>query len=189
MWIVRGIIVCGAMTLLTMAVAWGTDTATTSASATVAATSTAPATPRALEPEEVVRNMFVAVLNRDPKALAECIVPNPESAILVEGEAVPLAGKAVIALRIAGMPMRRAKVGETINLPIRGRPVPLTFTEDFINADRQQIIPEGSPLPVAVIRVNGVWRADAGSLIAARKAARAARATATQRAGTRPAAE
>jgi hypothetical protein len=134
-------------------------------------------------PEDAVRALLLGVVRNDQQAIDACIVPDKESAVLAQGIRLDAAKVAQLEELVKQRAMHCAKVGETF-VPPRGGPT-ITFTDEQVSADRQQVIVAGYPAPFTVIKMEGQWKVDAGGMIAARKAV--AKAKADQRpAETRP---
>ena len=74
--------------------------------------------------------------------------------------------------QFAKQPIKRLKNGERVTLP-RGQVSVVGANE--VGEDRAVLLPEGAPLPTRLRKVSGHWKVSAEPIIAARKAAEAAR--------------
>ncbi len=125
-------------------------------------------------PETALRTFMLALFTRDSVTLHKVILPVPASYFqyLVAGQPISSVSQKRMHARIAAMTIKPLKAGDVIRLP-DGRY--LTLTSDSVGPNRAVLVPEGSPLPMVVVRQKGRWYVDALGIIAARKAAAEAR--------------
>ncbi|MCC6126156.1 MAG: hypothetical protein IT426_14435 [Pirellulales bacterium] len=122
-------------------------------------------------PEEAVVNFMLAVMMGDKAAIENAILPNPESAILAEGQHAPETVHEVLKSQMRITPYLRLKPGDSFSI---GNGKTHVVQDSEITADRLLISIKGAPLPFILVRSNGVWKVDAGPVIAGRKSAAAA---------------
>ena len=123
-------------------------------------------------PEEAIVQFMLALMKGDKAGIDKSIVPNPESSILSEGEHPPENAVPILEAELRLAPYKRLQAGESFSFG-KGRThviLPAEITEDRLLIDQA-----GVPIPFVLVRSNGVWKVDAGPIIAGRKAAAAAR--------------
>jgi hypothetical protein len=123
-------------------------------------------------PEEALRTFMVAGARQDEAALRAVSLPDPELARLVQGEPAPPEIVERIRAHAAEMKIRRLQPGDKIKLPPNQDTV---VGPDDVGEDRAMLLPEAARFPVRLRKIQGHWKVDAGPIIAARKAAEAAR--------------
>ncbi len=123
-------------------------------------------------PEAVLRGFLIAIAERDQETGTQLMLPNPEAEILWQGNWPSLAAAPSAKEYFQSIVFRRLQVGDTVTLP-GGRA--LILDERHVNENRQQITCAENPVPFIMVRGEGGWKVDAGTIIAARKAATAAR--------------
>jgi hypothetical protein len=123
-------------------------------------------------PEDALRTFMLAIMAQDGPALRAVVLPNPDLEWLLKGQPAPPEVIKDATAQFARRPMKRLKEGEKVVLP-RGRQYIVTAGE--VGADRAVLLPEGSTVPTRLQKVKGHWKVSADPLIAARKAADAAR--------------
>ena len=114
----------------------------------------------------------MAMVLKDEATLRAVTLPTKDFDFLLRGEAPPAAQIEAIKAQIAKLPIRVLKPGDEITLPGNRK---LTIKAEEVTADRAVLLPEGSPVPNRVQKVEKRWRVDATSIIAGRKAVGAAR--------------
>lgn len=128
---------------------------------------------RGTTPEAALRNLFGAMLASDRAGVLANALPNPEIELLLSPEPLTPEQIAQAQAQFDAMPVHALSVGDSISLP--GGET-LVFDETMINDDHQMLTIPGSDLPLELVRIDGAWKVNASPLIAARKAAQAARA-------------
>jgi hypothetical protein len=122
-------------------------------------------------PEAAVHELMVAMVLGDQERINRCTIPASGRELLAGGEGPPPEIREQVIEQLKTMPLRRLKVGETVNLP-GGKT--MVMTKDMVNADVQQLTSPEMPFPFTVGRVEKEWKVDPRPLIAARRAARGA---------------
>ncbi len=122
-------------------------------------------------PEQALRTFLMAVVTKDEATLHGVTLPTDDFDWLLRGEAVP-ADHLEEAKAWTERPIRVLRPGDEIILPGNRR---TTVAPDEVDPDHAVLWPEGDPVPHRLQRIDGQWRVDARPLIAARKAADAAR--------------
>ena len=121
---------------------------------------------------DVYRDFLIAVIKGDRVGAAKLALPNTDIAILFSSDVAPAEIQKEAIAHITANPYGILKVGEVFTLP-NGRTV--SPTEETEKMGWVIIANQTDPLPHMLQNVDGVWRADAGDLIAARKSAAKAR--------------
>ena len=126
-------------------------------------------------PEAALRTFFGALVNQDEPTLRGITLPVDGFEWLLKGE--KLTGMQAIAARVGvgTMPIRPLKPGDELILP-GGRKVVVQPEE--VSDTRRVLIVNDAPIPTRLTKVGAGWKVDAAPIIAARKAAAAARAKA-----------
>lgn len=125
------------------------------------------------EPEEVVRRFLKAMVTSDEQAVREVAIDRPGMAILWEHDpTAPADSHPPDPSVIDALAMRRVRVGEELWLPGRDGPRRKLVTEYDVNDGHVMIMTLGNPIPFFVIRLDGKWRVEPGTFIAARLKAR-----------------
>ena len=139
------------------------DKATTASAATDALQQT---------PEGALRAFLASMLGPDPATLRQVILPvsNADFALLLASKPVSTEVRQIEVGRIASMPLRALKAGDTVTLP-GGRS--LTIGKGDVGHDTTLLQMSSNPLPVLIHRVKGRWYVDAAPMIAARRTAAA----------------
>lgn len=123
-------------------------------------------------PESTVKKFFAAMMDGDRVAGEAVIVPDPNSAILWASELISGELRAAMKKAVDELTLRELAIGDTVALP-GGRE--LVVTAERVNAQNKLVVPTlggmPTPTPLPLRKIDGQWRVDAGSLIAARKAA------------------
>lgn len=135
-------------------------------------------------PEGSYKSFFVAMAIGDEPALRAVALPVEGFEWLLMGQRVP--ADQVAALRKAvleQMVVRPLKVGESVRMP---EGPTYEVKPDDVSDDRAMVIQDTAPLPIRCRKVDGRWKVDPTPIIAARKAAEAARQRSAQRKGRRP---
>jgi hypothetical protein len=123
-------------------------------------------------PEDALRTFMVATARHDEPVLRVVTLPTPELGRLLQGRPAPPEAVEQVRSLAAKMKFRRLQPGDKVTLPPDREVV--VGPED-IAEDRAMLLPEGSPVPIRLRRIEGHWKVDAGPIIAARKAAEAGR--------------
>ncbi len=131
----------------------------------------------AATPEQALRNFFVAMVTKDVTTLRDLTLPTDDFDWLLMGQALPANQIEVFKAQMAGQPIRTLRPGDEFTLAGNRK---LKVLPEEVTADRAVLVPEAIPLPMRLRKVEGRWRVDAGPIIAARKAAEAARKKATR---------
>ena len=138
-----------------------------SLSASVSKESAAPSSP-----EDSVRNFLLAMLERNEKELRKWSLPHKDWDILLAGNRPPQEALKQIKSAFKNIPIKRLKVGDRVALP-GGRT--MTVDESRVNENWRLLQLENDPLPWTLVNKEGEWKVDPSPIIAARKAAAAAR--------------
>jgi hypothetical protein len=123
-------------------------------------------------PEDALRSFMVDFAEQDEAALRAITLPDPDLDWLLRGQRPPAEAVEQMRSLAAEMKIRRLKPGESFALP-KGRTI--TVSPEEVTEDRAVLLPEGDFFPIRLQRVEGHWKVDARPIIAARKAAEAAR--------------
>lgn len=126
-------------------------------------------------PEEVLRSFFVAMILKDEAKVKDLALPADGLELLWKGEAPPPEAEEQIKKQAASQPIKTLKIGDEFTLPGNRK---MTVPAEDVTEDRAVLLPEGAPTPTRMRKVDGRWKVDARPIIAARKAADAARAKA-----------
>lgn len=124
-------------------------------------------------PEDALRSFMIAVTRRDEAALRAVTVPDRELDWLLRGPPPPAEVVEKMRTSAAELKFKRLKPGDPIKLPPQGKAAVVRPEE--VTEDRAMLLPEGSRFPIALERIKGHWKVDARPIVAARKAADAAR--------------
>ncbi len=121
-------------------------------------------------PEGAVRAFLASMLGPDPATLHQVILPvaDADFALLLASKPMSTEVRQAEVGRIASMPLRSLKAGDTVTLP-GGRT--LTIGKADVGRDTVLLQMSSNPLPLLVHRVKGRWYVDAAPLIAARRTA------------------
>jgi hypothetical protein len=122
-----------------------------------------------------LRRFLVAMVSGDQVEIRATIIDNPDAEILWQGNAKSSDEKAEATRLVNSTTFQHLKVGDEVHIP-GGKT--LRLDEDYVNENRQQIAVPDIPIPFILAKVNGIWKVDAGTVIAGRKAAAAAAARA-----------
>ncbi len=123
-------------------------------------------------PEAAWRAFIIAMLTHDEATLKTVALPADGFEWLLKGQAPPPEALGQIKEQISKLPIRRLRPGDKFTLP-RGRVIVVEPEE--VGPERAVIVPEGDPFPTRLHRIGGHWKVDARPVIAARRAADAAR--------------
>lgn len=122
-------------------------------------------------PEFVLRKFLISMGSGDADSIKEYSLPDDDIGILLEGEKLPKEAKEQMHTFFRTAPIKRLKVGDKLKLP-NGKTV--VFDASQINEKQQMLSLSDGPLPFALVKTEKQWKVDPKSLIAARKAAKAA---------------
>jgi hypothetical protein len=151
---------------------------------------TAPATQPTAQtdtPDHALRSFLRAMFLHDAKLGNAVTLPADGSAILYQGKSMSMIQTAMVLNYADTVAIKHFAVGDKFTLPDRQHHV-ITFDENYINDDRQQLLPEDAAFPFTLERQSdGSWRVDPGAMIAARRAVAKARAAAASQPATQPA--
>jgi hypothetical protein len=118
-----------------------------------------------LEPEEVARRFFVALLTRDQPAIVRYILPEEHSDVLWQGPKVSEAARRAAQKQVDGMQFQRLKPGDTVTAA-NGKQY--TVDQRQVNAERVLLLPKGFRFPFALVKHPDGWKFKATTMIAAR---------------------
>jgi hypothetical protein len=118
-----------------------------------------------LEPEEVARRFFVAVLTRDKPAIERYILPEEHSELLWKGPIVSEAARRAAHKQVDGMQFKRLQPGDTVTAA-NGKEYKVD--ERQINAERVLLLPDGFRFPFALVKQPDGWKVKATTMIVAR---------------------
>jgi hypothetical protein len=124
-------------------------------------------------PEAAYHSFHIAVVAGDADALRRLALPlaDEDFAALLTGDHLSRNGSAGLHRALGGKrPLTRLKPGDVVTLP---GGVPFTIRPEQVRDDRAVLLPEDSPIPTDLRRVDGLWRVDARPIVAGRKAAAA----------------
>lgn len=123
-------------------------------------------------PENVLREFLMALGNLDEKKLRSISLPHDDFEMLLNGNPVPEVARTNFETFIKETPIRALKAGETLNLP-GGRTLKVEPSD--VTEDKAMLMFGRDPLPHRFRKVDGIWKIDPSTIIAARKSAEAAR--------------
>jgi hypothetical protein len=123
-------------------------------------------------PEQTIKAFLIAMFDKDQDAVRRTTLPNPDLALLWQGDALTPAQRAMAMAELESWHFRRLKVGDEVQLPGGKK---LVIDEKRVNDRRLMITVTDSPLPFLLVKVGEEWKVDARPVIAGRKAAAAAR--------------
>lgn len=123
-------------------------------------------------PEEALRTFLVAMVDQDESTLRAIALDDRDLSWLARGERPPAEVVEKIRSSVAALRFKRLRPGDQFKLGPQGRVAVVGKAE--VTEDRAVLLPEGSPLPTRLQRIDGHWKVDARPIIAARKAAAAA---------------
>ncbi len=123
-------------------------------------------------PEDALRTFMLAAARQDEPVLRTVTLPDPDLLLLMQHEAPPPDVAEKMRTFIGQMKIQRLKPGDRITLPPDRDAV---VAPDDVAEDRAVVLPEAFPFPIRLRKIEGHWKVNAGPVIAARKAADAAR--------------
>lgn len=134
-------------------------------------------------PEQALETFLLALAAQDEAALHAVSLPDDEFDLLLKDRPPPATEEALAAMRegFKRKPFRRLTAGRRIRMP-GGRTAVIKPSD--VAAGRAVLLPEGAPMPARVEDVGGHWKVLPRTFILMRKAADAARGTATNRPST-----
>ena len=118
-----------------------------------------------LEPEEVARKFFIALLTKDKAGIERYILPEENSDVLWEGPPVPEAARQEAHKQVVNMQFKRLKPGDIVK-GANGKEY--TVEQRQVNEERVLLLPVGFRFPFAVIKQPDGWKVKATAMIAAR---------------------
>jgi len=118
-----------------------------------------------LEPEEVARRFFAAVLTRDKAAIERYILPEEHSDVLWQGPPVSEAARRAAHKQVDGMKFKRLQPGDTVTAS-NGKEYKVD--ERQVNAERVLLLPDGFRFPFALVKQPDGWKVKATTMIVAR---------------------
>ena len=119
-----------------------------------------------------MRNFLLAMLEGDEQELRKWSLPHKDLDLLLGGQRPPQEVLKQIKQAFETTPIKRLKVGDKVELP-GGRTI--AVDKSRVNENRQLLQMERDPLPWTLVKKKGAWKVDPSPVIAARKAAAAAR--------------
>ncbi len=122
-------------------------------------------------PEAAYHSFHVALVAGDAEALRRLALPLPKEdlAWLLNGEHLSRANSARLHRAIAGKHgLKRLAAGGELTLPGGVR---FKIRPEQVGGDRTVLLPDDSPIPTDLRRVDGLWKVDARPIVAGRKAA------------------
>lgn len=126
--------------------------------------------------DDVVRSFALAMLTKDRAGIEKEIIPTVGADILWTGNPVPEEKQQRLKAEMALVTIKEFKVGDTYYL---SRSRKITVTDKLVGPDRKLAVPviggQALPVPFVLKRINGVWKIDPSSLIAARQAGQRSR--------------
>lgn len=117
---------------------------------------------------DTYREFLIAIIKGDRAGAEKLTLPNPDLPILFSEDPPPAEVQKQAIAHIEANPYRVLKIGEVFRLP-NGRTV--SPTEEMEKKGWVIVVNQTDPLPHMLQKVESVWKADAGDLVAARKAA------------------
>jgi len=123
-------------------------------------------------PEEALRGFLLAIGTRDEAKLRSISLPHDDFEWLLKGQAVPADIRKNFEDFVNDSPIRTLKAGEVLELP-GGRE--LKVEPGDVSGDRTMLMFGRDPMPHKLRKVDGHWKVDPSTIVAARKAADAAR--------------
>jgi hypothetical protein len=126
-------------------------------------------------PETVLKELMLAVLQRDEATIRRLTLDNPGREILWERDPTvppqpPVTAQTVALLEHA--PWRAMKRGETFTLETRDGPKSVTLGYHDVNDGRAVVMDPFGQVPHIVVKTDSKWLVDPGALVAARTKAR-----------------
>jgi hypothetical protein len=118
-----------------------------------------------LEPEEVARRFFVALLTKDKPLIEQYILPEEHSEVLWQGPRVSETTRRAAHKQVEAMQFRRLKPGDVVTAA-NGKKY--TIEERQVNAERVLLLPTGFHFPFALVKHPDGWKVKATTMIAAR---------------------
>lgn len=120
-------------------------------------------------PDGALKAFLAALIGGDTVAIRQLTLPVSDADFAVLTNQKPPEPKVRDALvsRVAGMPVRALRVGETIALP-GGKS--LTVAKEDIGEDHVLLQMPNGPLPYLILRIKNAWYVDPSAIIAGRKA-------------------
>ena len=131
--------------------------------------------PEARSAEETLRSFIVAMMLHEDEELRELVLPTEDFDWLLIGPRPPEEQEEDVRAFFKAMPIRALEAGDVFELPTPDGVVNTVVGEEEVTEDRAVLLPEDLPAPIRLRRIDGQWRVDARPVIAARKAADAAR--------------
>ncbi len=123
-------------------------------------------------PEDALRTFMMAIAAADEQTLRAVTLANSDLDVLLTGAGPPFKGVKEMKQEMQKMKVERLKVGDQVKMP--GNKVHVIRATE-VGQDRATLLPEDAPFPTRLRLVSGHWKVDAAPIIAARKAAGAAR--------------
>lgn len=123
-------------------------------------------------PEDVMRQILVALAGGKRKQAADLMLPHPNAALLFQGEFAPPQVVAQIEKQLLSEQISHLKPGDVVSLPSGET---MTVGLDDVIADRVLLQIPDHPVPYSVVRKKNGWRVDATPIVQARKTAQSMR--------------
>jgi hypothetical protein len=124
-------------------------------------------------PEAAYHSFHVALVAGDVEALRRLALPlsDGDFALLLNGQHLTRAGSAILHRAIAdNQELKRLKAGDVLPLP---GGVSFAVRPEQVAGGRAVLLPDDSPIPTDLRRLDGRWRVDARPIVAGRRAASA----------------
>jgi hypothetical protein len=124
-------------------------------------------------PEAVLRTFMFAMVDKDSETLQSVALPHDRLDVLVAGEQWSEGRIEAAKDRLNSLTFSRLAVGEAVELP-NGES--LEIDASMVAEDRLMLTFPGNSVPFALVRRDGAWKVDPEMIVAARLAARQAKA-------------
>lgn len=123
-------------------------------------------------PEFALRQFLFAMTAGDREQLEQLALPHEDLDVLFARTPLPAGQRRSMEKQLAALPITRLAAGDVIQLP-GGQE--FTIHAEQVTETRQQLTFPGNPIPFNLVHLEERWRVDAGPVIAASLAAKAAR--------------
>ena len=118
-----------------------------------------------LEPEEVARRFFIAVMTKDKAAIERYTLPEEHREVLWKGPPISETMRRAIQKQVGAMQFRRLKPGDTVTAE-NGKQY--TIEERQVHEGRMLLLPKDFRLPFALVKQPDGWKVKATSMIESR---------------------
>lgn len=123
-------------------------------------------------PDDVLREFLLALGTLDEKKLRSLALPHDDFETILKGQAVPDEVRKNFESFVKESPIKPLKPGDMLKLP-GGRS--LTVEPADVSETSVMLMFGRDPMPHRLRKIDGAWKIDPSAIIAARKAAEAAR--------------